>query len=292
VLDNLYDGVYFVDLERRISYWNKGAERLTGYTAEEVIGRFCFENLLQHVDTEGTQLCFGACPLALCMAERKARSARVYLRHKAGHRVPISVRVSPIYNQKGEVTGAVEIFSDIVPKEDMRARIEELEKLAMVDGLTGLPNRRYLENQLEARMGAFQRYGWPFGVLFMDIDHFKRVNDTYGHEVGDLVLKMVGRTLSASARVPDTIGRWGGEEFLAVVTNVALPRLIEIGNRFRHLTEASALNEPAPIRVTLSLGAAVPRTGETLGSLLLRADRLLYQAKESGRNVLCAEESS
>jgi diguanylate cyclase (GGDEF)-like protein len=138
---------------------------------------------------------------------------------------------------------------------------------------------------LQAALSAFQRYGWAFGVLFLDVDHFKKVNDTAGHEAGDQALRMVARTLAASLRSVDSFGRWGGEEFVAVVTNTTEDDLREVAERCRRLVEQSALEAgPIRIRVTVSAGGSMARAGDTAQALMERADRLMYRAKTGGRN--------
>jgi PAS domain S-box-containing protein len=112
LIDHLYDGVYYVDRGRRIRYWNQGAERLTGFAAASVVGHFCYDNLLNHVDASGTQLCRDGCPLAATMVDGEPREAEVFLRHREGHRVPIRVRTSPVRDREDKVIGAVEIFDD------------------------------------------------------------------------------------------------------------------------------------------------------------------------------------
>src|SRR3954469_21301394 len=111
VLDSIYDGVYFVDPERKITYWNKSAERLTGFVAEEVVGRYCYDNILLHLDCTGKELCTNGCPLQAVLRDGTPREAEVYLRHREGHRVPVAVRVAPLLCDN-RVRGAVEIFSD------------------------------------------------------------------------------------------------------------------------------------------------------------------------------------
>ncbi len=188
LLDNLHDGVYYVDRERRILYWNRAAERITGFPAEEVIGTRCSDNILMHVDENGKQLCLEGCPLAATMEDGSLRETEVFLHHEKGHRVPVSVRTAPLRDDQGRVEGAVEIFTDLGAREAKLLRLQELERLAMKDGLTGLANRRYMENELSSRVDESRRYGVPFGVLFMDIDHFKKIDDRYGHDAGDDVL--------------------------------------------------------------------------------------------------------
>jgi PAS domain S-box-containing protein len=189
VIENLHDGVYSTDLDRRITFWNNGAERLTGYSRDEVMGRPCSDNLLDHVDHHGVSLCKGLCPLAQTLADGLTREAEVYLRHRDGYRVPVSVRVSPIRDREGVVIGAVEVFSDVSTKRTLEEQVQTLQKMALIDPLTSLGNRRYLEMSLRSKLNELKRYGMPFGVLFLDVDRFKSVNDTYGHDVGDQILK-------------------------------------------------------------------------------------------------------
>jgi diguanylate cyclase (GGDEF)-like protein/PAS domain S-box-containing protein len=289
LLDNLYDGVYFVDRDRRITYWNKGAERITGYAAHEVEGKRCADSILMHVDDKGNVLCTGCCPLSEAMQGGELKSTEVYLLHKDGHRVPVAVRVAPIRAADGTIIGGVEIFNDNTSGIAALERVAEFEKLAYVDPLTGLPNRRYTEITLAARSEEMQRYGWPFGVIFIDIDRFKQINDQCGHDVGDEVLAMVARTLSKAVRSFDIVGRWGGEEFLAVVANVERDELIATANRFRALVEQSIHPAHTALHVTVSIGVARARPEDTVADLLKRADRLMYESKAAGRNRVTAD---
>ncbi len=109
IIDNLYDGVYFVDRDRMITYWNKGAERISGYSAGQVIGRRCRDNLLNHVTANGVELCHDHCPLAAVMEDGRPREAEVYLHHADGHRVPVMVRATALRDEGGNIVGAVEI---------------------------------------------------------------------------------------------------------------------------------------------------------------------------------------
>ena len=284
LLDNLYDGVYFVDRDRVITYWNKGAQRITGYRAEEVIGRRCADNVLTHIDENGSTLCLGCCPLAETIEDGKPRSSEVFLMHKDGHRIPISVRVSAIRDSRGTVIGGVEIFTDNSPKVAALERVKEVEKLAYLDPLTGLANRRYAEIALQARFEELRRYGWPFGVAFVDIDHFKNVNDRFGHGVGDEVIRMVALTLVNCVRSFDIVGRWGGEEFIIIIANVDAGELQTSAGRFRSLVEQSSLPAEFPLRVTVSVGATSARPEDTAETLIERADALMYRSKQAGRN--------
>jgi PAS domain S-box-containing protein len=214
LLDSLFDGVYFVDNERRIQYWNQGAEDLTGYSASDAVGRYCFDNFLVHVDAGGRALCMEKCPLASTIADGDRREADVYLRHKHGHRVPVTVRVAPIVDSAGLIIGAVEVFSDRTEKTIIERRVGELESLAFRDALTGVPKSRYVELKIKQAIQEVEQFDRRVGLLMIDIDHFKQVNDNFGHDIGDEALKAVCQTLTHALRSGDTVRRWGGEEFL------------------------------------------------------------------------------
>ena len=287
VLENLHDGLYCTDTHRVITFWNHAAERITGYPAAEVLGRSCAANILVHVDTDGRSLCRGLCPLAMTMADCVGREAEVFLRHRDGHRVPVLVRTGPLKDRAGQVVGGVELFTDLSNILANNSRVRELEQLALLDTLTQLANRAYLQREIEARFEEMRRYGIPFGLLFMDIDFFKRFNDTYGHDVGDAVLKLVANTFTANSRAFDVYGRWGGEEFVGVIRSIDAEDLAALGNRMRVLVNQSFLmHDEARLGVSISLGATVAHPDDTAESLIKRADQLLYRSKKEGRNRL------
>jgi diguanylate cyclase (GGDEF)-like protein/PAS domain S-box-containing protein len=289
LLENIYDGLYVVDRRRRIMYWNKAAERITGYTADDMVGSHCFDSKLIHVDDNGANLCRGMCPLAATIKDGAPREAEVYLHHKDGHRVPVSVRVTPQHDRNGNIIGGIELFSDLSNGEAMRLRIAELEKLAFLDGLTLLANKRYIDLELERHISEMGRYGRSFGILLMDIDHFKIFNDTHGHMVGDRVLKTVAQSLLHNARPFDVYGRWGGEEFIGIIRHVDMGTLTKIGARVRALVEQTHVQvAEALLHVTISMGATIAAADDTVQSLVKRVDGLMYRSKEQGRNCLTA----
>ena len=285
ILDNLHEGVYFVDPHRMITYWSRGAEQLTGFAATDVIGRHCHDNLLCHINEAGEGLCHSACPLAQTIADGQARDVCAYLHHKDGQRVPVQIRVAPIRSEHGEILGAVESFSDNSALVQTQHLLTELQKLAMIDPLTGLPNRRYLELRLAQRLGEFHRYALPVAVLIADVDHFKQINDRFGHATGDQALRAVGQTLASSCRSVDVLGRWGGDEFVGLLTGTTTEDLRQIGERLRMTVSNCAVRSvPDPIPLSISLGIALAQPSDTPESLLQCADISLYQSKTAGRN--------
>ncbi|ABC77346.1 sensor domain-containing diguanylate cyclase [Syntrophus aciditrophicus] len=287
IVDDLYDGLYLVDRNRVIQYWNKAAERISGFTAAEVIGKSCSDNILTHVDRDGNTLCKGMCPLAMTIADGKTREAEVFLHHKEGYRMPVSVRVNTLTDADGNVIGGVELFTSRSSSRSIERRIRDLEKKAFYDNLTRLANRNCVENELQIRFEEQKRLGVSFGILFMDIDHFKEFNDTYGHDVGDLVLRFVADTLVKNARPSDLIGRWGGEEFIGILRNVTHENLEILGNRLRVLIENAYITlKTEQLHVSISVGATLMLDNDSSDTLLKRADMLLYESKRRGRNCL------
>jgi len=292
ILEGLPIGVYFVDPDRRILYWNQGAEAITGFSAEELVGTRCPDGLLRHINHLGEDLCSQGCPLNDSLQTRQPNAGELFLHHKEGQRIPVSVRINPLFDEEGVCIGAVEIFQDNTPQHAILERISELQQQVYLDPLTGLANRRYAEQQLENAVVEMERLNWSFGVITLDIDDFKRINDTYGHEVGDKVLKMVAGTLRSGSRSFDVLSRWGGEEFLCISVNINAAQLADMTERLRMLVEKSFYMEDAePIRVTISAGAAMHQPGESVESLLRRADQLLYTSKSEGKNRISLQTS-
>jgi len=156
IIDNLYDGVYFVDRDRVITYWNRGAERITGYSAAQAIGRRCRDNLLNHVTASGVQLCLNHCPLAAVMEDGQPREAEVYLHHADGHRVPVLVRASAMRDEQGNIIGAVESFGSNASVINARRRISEMDQIARTDSLTRIGNRQHIEGRIRAVIAEFE----------------------------------------------------------------------------------------------------------------------------------------
>ena len=285
MLNMLKEGVYFVDLDRNITFWNKAAERISGYRSDEVLGSSCRDNILIHVDSGGRNLCVEGCPLLATMADRECRMADVFLHHRRGYRVPVSVRTTPLEDDEGNVIGGIEVFTEISPEENIRRRMEELEKRSLLDPLTKVPSRTHLKSELDALFSLWEKVRRPFGVLFIDIDHFKMFNDNHGHHVGDEVLKIAAKSLSSAVRLDDVIGRWGGEEFVGLFPDADTEVLSSLAERLRTVVENSWIDKkPERLAVTISIGGTISREGDTSSSIVERADALMYQSKHAGRN--------
>lgn len=285
ILEQVEDGVYFVDLQRRITYWNAGAEHITGYSSDEVMHHSCSEGILRHVTEGGYHLCTHGCPLAAVMNDGQPREANVYLHHKRGHRVPVTVKGTPIRNTDGEIVGSVEVFHTRRATDFATSHEVPLDA-AYLDPLTELGNRRFVE----AHVAPLVETGSGIGLLFIDVDHFKQINDTWGHSVGDAVLRMVGQSIAHGLQASDWPIRWGGEEFLVVTRGARMADLELTAERLRMLIEESWLDiDGQHVKVTVSIGATMVDGGEHWHEALDRADRLMYGSKAAGRNRVTSD---
>lgn len=284
IVKHLEIGAYIVSTAREICFWNKKAEEITGYSHEEVEGSRCQDNLLRHVDDHGTELCLYGCPLLETIKDGKIRKARVYLRHKAGYRMPVRVETLPL-KVNGEIKGAIEFFFEDTEEVNLLEELRRTREKALICPLTEIGNRRYTEQILEDRLEEMKRLKSNLGLFFIDIDNFKHVNDTYGHAVGDIVLKMVTRTLVSIMRPYDFVGRWGGKEIVAIVPHVKQEELFELGERLRKLISASSIKTTqGRLGVTVSIGATLSNEKDTVTSIIERADKMMYESKRNGKN--------
>ncbi|MBK7613473.1 MAG: diguanylate cyclase [Burkholderiales bacterium] len=166
-----------------------------------------------------------------------------------------------------------------------REHAEAMQQVAITDPLTGLPNRRGLAEHLAVGTALAQREVQSLSVMLIDVDHFKRVNDTHGHAMGDTVLVALAQVLAPLLRTSDRIGRWGGEEFLVVVPATRLKTAADLGERLRKAVETYGFERG--LKLTISVGVAECGMNDTAEQLLLRADTALYAAKQGGRNQVC-----
>lgn len=187
-----------------------------------------------------------------------------------------------------EQNALLSILAPVFASYLVRSRLmRELKRRARHDPLTGLYNRGYIEECLTSEVARSSRYRNAYSVILFDIDYFKRINDTYGHEAGDTILKEIARRVRGSLRSVDLLGRWGGEEFLVTLAETGKDNAMQVAENIRHLVETGHYGLPDP--VTVSLGVAQFREGDNAASLVRRADEALYRAKQRGRNQVAGK---
>jgi len=165
---------------------------------------------------------------------------------------------------------------------DLALKNRQLEKLSETDGLTGVFNRYRIEERLREELYRSGRYGLPLSVIILDLDHFKQVNDTFGHGEGDLVLRTVAKRLEERTRESDLVGRWGGEEFVVLCSDTTVEGAGKVAESLREAVREAFIGETGTVTASFGVAQSVP--GESPEAFVGRADRALYQAKSSGRN--------
>ncbi|MDD5224133.1 MAG: PAS domain S-box protein [bacterium] len=284
LLNQLSDGIYFVDPDRTILYWNRGAERISGCLANEMIGKKCAEDLLNHIDAQGVKLCEGNCPMLQTLSDGREREAELYLQHRDGHRVPVLVQVLAIRDAKDRIAGAVQIFRDNSQKIMFQERIQRLEKATLFDPDTGLGNRKYFENHLKGKLEKLKRYAEPFGVLYLGIDGFEQLNAP-GHRSKLDAVKMLGRILTHNTRPFDTLSYLGDGNFLALIDNVDETQLFSIAKKFCFLADhSSVLTQGSEVPVTISIAGRSADPEITMEKLLQSLENKLLEIQNNRGN--------
>ena len=274
------DLVLITDPSFRIEYVNQAFVNVTGYEPDEVLGRH--PDFLQGRKTPGNALD----RLRATMRAGRAVRAELVNYRKDGTPFWIDLSVVPVTGSDGQVEHWVSVGRDVSERKQAE---QEITRLAMEDYLTGLPNRRAAEARLQLEWNRARRMRSPFALAMLDIDHFKRVNDQFGHEVGDRTLRHVAQVVNTTLRGGDWVARWGGEEFLICFHGLDASGALAAGERMRKHVKASAPAGGTEPAVTVSLGISVYRPAlESPAKMLAEADGLLYDAKQAGRDrVLC-----
>jgi diguanylate cyclase (GGDEF)-like protein len=252
-----------------------------------MVGTDCKDMAPVHLDKEGVNLCDSICPLLESDKLREIREVQVYIRHKEGHLVPAHARMVPLRDARGRITGAAEIFSDRSARNEIEKRLEGLERLARLDVLTRLPNRRYIQEEVTAHLAELERYDRYFGIMLIDLDGFAKMNEKFGAAAGDEVLRMIGRTWFLAARSFDTVARWEEDTFAALGVNIDHEGLRSMAERFLMLL--SNLLRPwdkSGLGIGASVGATMVRRGDSADSVILRAEKMLEEAKLGGGGQL------
>ncbi len=277
VFANSYEGIMVTDAANRIVEVNPAFTRITGYSAEEVIGRSPSLLASGRQDQAFYQSLWDS------LNQQDAWRGEIWNRRKSGEVYAEILAISAVRDQRGQVLNYIGVFSDI---SQIKAHEKELDLIAHYDPLTGLPNRRLLGDLLGRQLAYCKRRQQSFAVAFIDLDGFKPVNDTYGHQAGDELLVEIAKRLKMALRDSDIVARLGGDEFVVLLNDVASPQ--EMVQSLRRVL--AVINEPADIegnlvQVSASIGVtSYPEDGSDAEILLRHADQAMYKAKQAGKN--------
>lgn len=272
------DAIIAVDDSNGIVFCNEGAERAFGFTKDEVLGQ-PLDHLLPEQIHDDHRLWMHEFGTGVGNAKRMGQRNQIMARRKDGSEFPADATIVKVETADGTIYAA--ILRDVTRTKELEA---ELTRLASTDPLTGLLNRRSFTELAEREMARAKRHDHPLTFLMMDIDHFKRVNDTHGHARGDEILRQFAEMCRAEFRQHDLIGRWGGEEFVAALVETDARYARTVAERMRRRVAAAPMLD-ADQTLTVSIGVAVVNADDaTIVFPLGRADDALYTAKRLGRN--------
>jgi diguanylate cyclase (GGDEF)-like protein/PAS domain S-box-containing protein len=276
-LDSIGDAVISTSIDGRVSYMNAVAETLTGFSRDEAIGR-PLSAIFHVVDAKSLKPTADPAQRAIQSDSIVALAANALLIAKDGVKLAIEDSAAPIHNRDGAVVGAVIVFHDARFSRETTSRMAYL---AQHDALTGLHNRSSFYDRFEQSLALAQRHGKQMGLLFIDLDNFKDMNDVRGHDCGDLILVALARKLQTCVRLTDTICRYGGDEFVVLLSEIDEPhQAIAVAEKIRETMAVSMVIAGHGISLQLSIGVSVyPDNGKTADALLKRADSAMYQVK-------------
>jgi two-component system cell cycle response regulator len=285
VLDSLPVAVCAVDGEGKVILWNEGAERVTGYLRQDVLGRLCTEAFLEHADTENNPLDGNATPLLETMRDARCLNVQASLRKKSGQSVGVHLRTVPLRGEDGRMHGAAELFEEVVTRTPTDRRHDKLAVAGCMDHLTGILNHSMIQAHLQEALSLHKVYPVPFCTLCISIDGLLKIRDRYGQAAVDATLNVVAQTLQSALRPTDFLGRWLEQEFLAILTECSENDVMKVGDRLRKMAQRSHVSWWGDTwSVTISIGAAPVQDMDTAGGVVSRAEEGMRKSSEGGGN--------
>ena len=287
VLEHLETGVYIVDRNRRVRFWNEGAEQITGFLRQDVVGRFLREHLLAIGDASKALESDPDDPINLAFRDGKSTVVDVSILHKNGYRIPVVLRTNPIRNSRGAVVGASESFERNRSASDWTRRQAMYADFGCLDSVTGLAAQSFMETQLRENLITFAEHNIPFGILLIQVDHLDQFRATRGPGVVPTILRVVAQSLENCLRPTDLVGCWGENQFLAVLMECRESEVVRVGERVRRMIGMAEMEWWGDkFSVTSPLGGAGCRAEDTVELLIERATASLQESIEKGGNCV------
>ncbi len=285
LFDNMFDAVIFVDCNQQIVRWNRGAERLTGLSSESVLHHGWETDLIGMRGEQNERLLGTDCPVSYCISSGVQSLRR--LRVRSGEKsITVDVHTVPVVGPDGTTHGAAMLLHDASPQASLEEKCNNLHERATKDPLTQVANRAEFDRMHHLFVGAHLECNVPCSLIICDLDHFKSINDTYGHQAGDEALKAFAQVLKSECRSGDVVARYGGEEFVVLCANCNNSAATQRAEHLRRLISELPLAVLDGKALTASFGVTEVQPGDTPDSMLRRADRALLEAKRVGRNTV------
>jgi diguanylate cyclase (GGDEF)-like protein/PAS domain S-box-containing protein len=286
LLNNMRDGVVFVDSQLQIFLWNRGAERLTGIPGSAVYLRHWVPSLLSLRDLDRRLIRDEDCSITHTVQTGVQSYRRVILPARNGSDVPVDLHAMAVIGKDGTTYGATVVLHDVSPETSLEERCQSLHDQATKDPLTGVANRAEFDRMHERFIQAHLETRLPCSLIVCDIDHFKRVNDEYGHQAGDEAIKSLATLLKSKCQPGDLVARYGGEEFVMLCADCNNAAVAQRAEQIRRELADMILPVLGNEHITASFGVTELQPGDTPDTMFRRADRALLQAKDMGRNLV------
>lgn len=286
LLENMYDGVIFVGPHAQIMHWNRGAQRLTGINGSSVLQRLFTPSLIYMRDQHGRLLSDTNCPVAHAMHTGVQSRRRLLICSRSGGNIAVDMHVIPVVGTDGAPQGATVLLHDVSDEASLEERCHHLYEQAIRDPLTQLANRAEFDRAHALFLEAHRQRRLPCSLIICDLDHFKAVNDTFGHLAGDEAIKSFSQLLKSDCHPGDLVARFGGEEFVILCADsnnaAATERAEHLRRAFHELPQPMVGGK----NLSASFGVTELQPGDTVQTMLNRADRALLMAKQAGRNLV------
>jgi diguanylate cyclase (GGDEF)-like protein/PAS domain S-box-containing protein len=287
ILDGLETGVYVVDRNRRIRFWNEGAEKITGYLRQDVVGHFLRDHLLITSDASKDLDSDPDDPINLAFRDGKPSILNVSILHKDGYRLPIVLRTNPIRNSRGAIIGAAESFEKNRTASDSTRRQSALADFGCLDVVTGVAAQGFMETQIRENLITFNEHHIPFGLLLLQIDNLDQYRASRGPGVIPTILRIVAQSLENCLRPTDILGCWGKYQFLAILTDCKESEMTLVGERVRRIIGRSEIEWWGDkFSVTSPVGGAVCKVGDNVEAIIARAETSLRESIARGGNCV------
>jgi diguanylate cyclase (GGDEF)-like protein len=286
LLDNMYDAVVFIDAAGRVVLWNRGAERLTGVAGASLRGQMWQAELLGLSDEKGHAISEAECPVQTAIRCGAQSLRRLTIRGRNQQPVAVDAHAIPVINEQGVCQGAILLFHDASSETSLEQRCQNLHEKATKDPLTQVANRAEFDRVHAMFVTAHQQQHVPCSLMMCDLDRFKLVNDTYGHQAGDAVIQCLASLLKSSCRPGDLVARYGGEEFVLLCADCDNASATRRAEQIRASLSQIVQPKLDDRSVTVSFGVTEIQPGDTPETMLRRADRALLKAKANGRNTV------
>ena len=286
LVENMHDAVLFVDNSLQITFWNHGAERLTGMSADAVVGRQWLPRLIEMLNDRGLVIPDGECPVAHSISNGVQLVRRHTITGRGGKEVQVNAHIIPVLSAQGVKQGATVLLHDMSNETTLEEQIQTLNAKATQDALTKVANRAQFDQSLSKFIDSHLERNLPCALILADIDHFKSINDTYGHQAGDDALITFASLLKRSCRTGDVVARYGGEEFAMLCADCDNQAATARAEKMRREIAAVQHDSLGGTSFTKDFGTTEIQQGDTPETIVRRADRALYEAKEMGRNMV------